>query len=56
MRILSLVFSFLIAVSLAAAALTYLEYRVGKNRIQVQEAWISSSDEQGYRAYGETSR
>jgi hypothetical protein len=44
MRVLSLVFSFLLTVSLAVAALTYLEDRIGQNRIYVQDAWLSSGD------------
>jgi hypothetical protein len=44
MRILSLVVSFLIMVSLVTATLFYLEQQVGQNRIQVQAEWLSSSD------------
>ena len=43
MRILSLVFSFLITVSLAAVALIYLEERVGQHRIQVQAEWLGNT-------------
>ena len=52
MRMLSLVFSFLVTASLAAVALIYLENRVGQQRIQVQDHWISSPDQQAYRSYG----
>jgi hypothetical protein len=44
MRILSLVVSFLVMVSLATATLFYLEQRVGQSRIQVQAEWLSSPD------------
>jgi hypothetical protein len=53
MRILSLVFSLVVTVSLAAAALIYLENRVGQQRIYVQDEWLSTSDQQAYRSYGE---
>ena len=57
MRILSLVVSFLVMVSLATATLFYLEQRVGQSRIQVQDEWLSSADEPateaaGYQSYG----
>ena len=52
MRVLSLVFSFVVTVSLAGAALIYLEGRVGQQRIVVQEEWLSSSDQPAYRSYG----
>jgi hypothetical protein len=52
MRILSVVFSFLVAVSLAAVALIYLEYRIGQHRIYVQDDWLSSSDQPAYYSYG----
>jgi len=56
MRVLSLVISFLLVVSLATMTLFYLEQRVGQNRIQVQDEWLSSSDQAagsaGYQAYG----
>jgi hypothetical protein len=52
MRILSLVFSFLLAVSLAAVALIYLERRVGQQRIYVQDDWVSSPDQEAYHSYG----
>jgi hypothetical protein len=48
MRILSLVFSFLLTVSLAAVALTYLEGRIGQHRIYVQDEWLSSPDQTSY--------
>jgi len=59
MRILSLVVSFLVMVSLVTATLFYLEQRVGQSRIQVQNEWLSSADESapeqpaGYQSYGE---
>jgi hypothetical protein len=43
MRILSLVFSFLITAFLATLTLIYLERRVGQQRIYVQDEWLSSS-------------
>jgi hypothetical protein len=57
MRILSLVISFLVMVSLAGATLFYLEQRVGQSRIQVQDEWLSSVDElapeaPAYQSYG----
>jgi hypothetical protein len=52
MRILSLVFSFLVTVSLATVALIYLERRVGQHRIYVQDEWLSSPDQKAYRSYG----
>jgi hypothetical protein len=53
MRILSLVLSFLVTVSLAAVALIYLERRVGQHRIYVQDEWLSSPDQRAYRNYGD---
>ncbi len=53
MRILSVVLSFAVAMSLAGAGLTYLVNRIGEQRIQVQDSWISSGEEKGYRAYGD---
>jgi len=53
MRILSVALSFALAVSLAGAGLTYLAHRIGEQRIAVQDSWISSGEEKGYRAYGE---
>jgi hypothetical protein len=44
MRILSLVVSFLVMVSLVSATLFYLEQRIGQSRIQVQAEWLSSPD------------
>jgi hypothetical protein len=44
MRLLSLVLSFLLTVSLVTAGLAYLEQRVGEHRIHVQDEWLSSSD------------
>jgi hypothetical protein len=52
MRILSLYLSFLITVSLATAALTYLADRIGQQRIYVQDEWLSSPDQTAYRSYG----
>ena len=51
MRVLSLVFSFLVTVSLATVALSYLERRVGEHRIYVQDDWVSSPDPEPYRSY-----
>ncbi len=53
MRILSVVLSFVVAVLLAGAGLTYLAHRIGEQRIAVQDSWISSGEEKGYRAYGD---
>jgi hypothetical protein len=53
MRILSVVLSFVLAVSVAGAGLTYLAHRIGEQRITVQDSWISSGEEKGYRAYGD---
>ena len=53
MRILSVVLSFVVAMSLAGAGLSYLVNRIGEKRIQVQDSWISSGEEKGYRAYEE---
>ncbi|MFL5449939.1 MAG: hypothetical protein ACJ8A6_06835 [Gemmatimonadales bacterium] len=53
MRILSVVLSFVVALSLAGAGLTYLVNRIGEQRIKVQDSWISSGEEKGYRAYGD---
>jgi hypothetical protein len=44
MRILTLVVSFLLTVSLVTAGLAYLEQRVGEHRIPVQDEWLSSAD------------
>jgi|tagenome__1003787_1003787.scaffolds.fasta_scaffold12273629_1 hypothetical protein len=44
MRLLSLVLSFLLTVSLVTAGLVYLEQHVGEHRIQVQDQWLSSGD------------
>lgn len=57
MRILSLVISFLVMVSLATATLFYLQQRVGQSRIQVQEEWLTSAEEPvseaaAYQSYG----
>jgi hypothetical protein len=53
MRIMSLVFSFVLTVSLATVALAYVTERVGQSRIVVQDGWISSSEPKGYQAYGQ---
>jgi hypothetical protein len=53
MRILSLVFSFLVTVLVAAVALTYLEGRIGQHRIYVQDEWLSATDQQAYHGYGQ---
>ena len=58
MRFLTLVISFLVMVSLATMTLFYLEQRVGQNRIQVRNEWLSSSGDSAaqpaaYRSYGE---
>jgi hypothetical protein len=53
MRVLTLVFSLVVTVSVGAAALFYLEERIGQHRIQVQDEWLSSSDQPAYRSYGE---
>ena len=45
MRILSVVLSFAVAMSLAGAGLTYLVNRIGEQRIVVQDSWISSGEE-----------
>ena len=44
MRKLSLAFSFLVAVTLAAVVLLYLERRIGEHRIYVQDEWLASAD------------
>jgi hypothetical protein len=52
MRIVSLVFSFLVTVSLAAMALTYVPNYVGQQRIYVQGGSHSSPDPMPYHSYG----
>jgi hypothetical protein len=53
MRVLSLLFSFVVTALLATVALTYLSHRVGENRIVVQDSWLGDSAEPvAYRAYG----
>lgn len=52
MRVLTVVFSLVVTVSLAGAALFYLGERIGQHRIQVQDEWLSSSDQPAYRGYG----
>jgi hypothetical protein len=54
MRILSLVLSFLVTALLATLVYSYLSARVGERRIVVQQAWLSPSEPQAYRTYGET--
>jgi hypothetical protein len=54
MRILSLVFSFLVTVSVTALALSYVPDYVGQQRIYVQAASDSTPDPKPYRAYGDT--
>ena len=51
MRKLSLVVSFLLAVSAVGAALAYMEMRMGERRIVVQDEWLSSGEPVAYRAY-----
>ncbi|HEX6406691.1 MAG TPA: hypothetical protein VFZ90_05805 [Gemmatimonadales bacterium] len=52
MRILSVVLSFVVAMSLAGTGLAYLVNRIGEQRIKVQDSWISSGEQKGYQAYG----
>ena len=54
MRVLSLVFSLVVTLSLGGAALFYLEGRIGQHRIAVQDEWLSSSEQQAYQAYGDS--
>ena len=51
MRIVGLVFSFLVTVSLAVMVLTYLSDYVGRQRIYVQGGSDSSPDPQPYQSY-----
>jgi hypothetical protein len=53
MRVLTLVFSLLFTLLLGTLVLTYLERRVGEQRIYVQDHWLSSEG-QAYRTYGES--
>jgi hypothetical protein len=53
MRIMSLVFSFVLTVLLATAVWAYVTEWVGQSRIVVQDGWISSSEPKGYQAYGQ---
>jgi hypothetical protein len=53
MRILSLVFSFLVTLSLTAMALTYVPEYVGQQRIYVQGGSDSTPIPQPYHAYGD---
>jgi hypothetical protein len=53
MRIMTLVFSFVLTVLLATVALAYVTERVGQSRIVVQDGWISSAEPRGYQAYGQ---
>jgi hypothetical protein len=52
MRKLSLVVSFLVAVSVIGMALAYVETRIGEQRIVVQDGWLSSDQPVAYRGYG----
>jgi hypothetical protein len=52
MRIMGLVFSFMVTLSLTALALTYVPAYVGQNRIYVQSPADSTSDHQAYQSYG----
>ena len=52
MRILSLVCSFLVTVSLTAMALTYVPGYLGEDRIYVQGRPDSTPDPKPYHAYG----
>jgi hypothetical protein len=52
-RILSLVFSLVVAVALAVVALIYLGQRVGQQRIYVQDERPSADDVKAYREYGD---
>jgi hypothetical protein len=42
MRILGLIFSSLVTVSLATLILIYLEQRIGEQRIAVRQEWLSA--------------
>ena len=53
MRIMSLVFSFVLTVILATVALAYVTEWVGQSRIVVKDGWISSAEPKGYQAYGQ---
>ena len=53
MRIMSLVFSFVLTVLLATVALAYVTEWVGQSRIVVKDGWISSAESKGYQAYGQ---
>lgn len=52
MRMMSLVFSFVVTVTVATVALAYVTERVGQKKIRVQDGWISS-EPSGYQAYGQ---
>ena len=52
MRIVGLVFSFLVTVSLTATALTYVPDYVGQQRIQVQGSSDSFPGPKPYHSYG----
>ena len=53
MRIMSLVFSFVLTALLATVALVYVSERVGQSRIVVRDGWINSAEPKGYQAYGQ---
>lgn len=55
MRVLSLAFSFVLTATVATLAFAYVAERVGRNRIQVQDGWIGSSEPVAYQAYGSDS-
>jgi hypothetical protein len=44
MRLLSVVLSFLVTITVVLASLSYLERRIGEHRIYVQDRWLSSGD------------
>jgi hypothetical protein len=52
MRLASLVFSFLVTLSLTALALTYVPGHIGQQRIHVPGRPDSSPNPQPYRSYG----
>ncbi|HZN99184.1 MAG TPA: hypothetical protein VFB61_15730 [Gemmatimonadales bacterium] len=52
MRIMALVFSFTVTLSLTALALTYVPAYVGQSRIYVQGSEDSTSVHQAYHSYG----
>jgi hypothetical protein len=52
MRVASIVFSFVVTLSLTAAALTYVPRHIGQQRIYVEGSSDSSPEPQPYRSYG----